>query len=430
MLQKFACLSTTRFILKSSTVLYCPYSLLESLQTTFFVKNLANFHSRHLSYTSRGRLSNSQNVLHRKICPHRPNSFSGMPELFHHHHHHHHQHQHRTADRFSFTVNLTTTSHPFSSDISSLKVGGGGKGKEAEEGEDDMRMFHLKSRSLIHIAGADSSSFLQGLITNDMLMLENNANRTIYAMILNVQGRVLYDLFIYAVPNQPAAFFLECNSDVVDDLIKLFKKYKIRKKVTLENISEKFQVWASFSASSFLSKLLSSQENSKVEVCSPDPRVHDFGFRLILPHNNKCVSHPEEEYHTRRYQIGIAEGTSDLPPGSCFPLESNLEFLHGVSFQKGCYIGQELTARTHHRGVIRKRLVPISFETDPGEIAKDQPIIDSNGKRVGKFRGNIGKHGLALLQLKPVLQIQNGFFDLDNHKVKPQIPVWWPNLSI
>lgn len=74
-------------------------------------------------------------------------------------------------------------------------------------------------------------------------------------------------------------------------------------------------------------------------------------------------------------------------------------------------------------------IVFILYFSEPGEIMTDKPIVDSTGKRVGKFRGKIGIHGLALLQLKPALQIQDGYFDLDNHKVKTKIPDWWPNLN-
>ncbi|XP_014779538.1 putative transferase CAF17 homolog, mitochondrial isoform X2 [Octopus bimaculoides] len=413
MLQKFTSLSMKPFLKKvpiSSAINCCSYSVFKSLQITprkLLETNLANFHSRHLSYLSEEYFLSYSNAFFRRCFPKSSSGFRAS-RLF----------CNQIVNRCK--IDHRIKSHPFTSDVVNSSV----------KKLDNVKLFHLKSRSLIHLVGTDTSSFLQGLITNDMQQFQNDNKRTMYAMILNVQGRILYDIFIYALPNQSSDFFLECDTSIINDLIKLLKRYKIRKKVSVENTEDKFQVWASFSPPLALSNFLSSEKDSKVEICEPDPRVQDFGSRLILPHDTSCVSNPEEEYHMRRYEMGIAEGTSDLPPGSCFPLENNLVFLNGVSFQKGCYIGQELTARTHHRGVIRKRLMPIFFQSEPGEIMKDKPIVDSTGKNIGKFRGNIGKHGLALLQLKPALQIQDGYFDLDNHKVKPKIPAWWPNLNI
>lgn len=98
-----------------------------------------------------------------------------------------------------------------------------------------------------------------------------------------------------------------------------------------------------------------------------DPRLNELGWRIFVPKNNSSLFPPkdiaistESSYTKLRYALGVAEGARELPSAACFPLESNGDYLHGVSFHKGCYLGQELTARTHHTGVVRKRIMPFT----------------------------------------------------------------------
>lgn len=126
---------------------------------------------------------------------------------------------------------------------------------------------------------------------------------------------------------------------------------------------------------------------------------------------------------------GIPEGTKDLPSGIALPLESNLAYMNGISFTKGCYIGQELTARTHHMGVIRKRLLPIQLSTSvPSEsIPEGAEIVTESGKSAGKYRAGDDKFGIALLRMAHI----NGPLHLKVPDDTPvslstSIPAWWP----
>ncbi|KAF2987665.1 hypothetical protein EK904_013939, partial [Melospiza melodia maxima] len=124
----------------------------------------------------------------------------------------------------------------------------------------------------------------------------------------------------------------------------------------------------------------------------------------------------------------IPEGVKDLPPGVALPLESNLAFMNGISFTKGCYIGQELTARTHHMGVIRKRLLPVTF---PGPlpaagVPEGADILTQAGKRAGKFRAGGGELGIALLRLAHLHEPLRIPLDGDSVELRAATPEWWP----
>ncbi|XP_077611998.1 iron-sulfur cluster assembly factor IBA57, mitochondrial [Crocuta crocuta] len=138
------------------------------------------------------------------------------------------------------------------------------------------------------------------------------------------------------------------------------------------------------------------------------------------------------DYHRHRYQQGVPEGVQDLPPGAALPLESNLALMNGVSFTKGCYIGQELTARTHHMGVIRKRLFPVllSRPVPEGGITPGAPVLTESGQAAGKYRAGQGDVGLALLRtekIKGPLHVRTS--DSSQVSLTASVPDWWPTAA-
>lgn len=294
----------------------------------------------------------------------------------------------------------------------------------------------LEHRRLVKLTGPDVVAFLQGLVTNDVRQLENEPS--LYCMVLNAQGRVLYDVLLYKVEGDEPGVLLECNSDVSAELMSTMQKYKLRKKLKLSDVGDKLRVVSIFNKDS---DLLSSDlpplkfnDETKVYFHGLDPRIKTFAYRVVAPSSVNVVDVVNDcekvkgAYDVVRYKIGLSEGTVDLPPGHCLPLESNLVFLNGVTFDKGCYVGQELTARTHHTGVIRKRLMPLILSSDTVGIKTDATVENSSGKACGKVRNVVGRHGLALLRLeevvgKPDLIIKDG----DNliAEAKTVIPDWW-----
>jgi folate-binding protein YgfZ len=163
-----------------------------------------------------------------------------------------------------------------------------------------------------------------------------------------------------------------------------------------------------------------------------DPRVSGFGMRVITSKDYDIKESINEslgtdaDYLEYRYKSGIAEGIIDLIPEKSFPLESNCDYMNGVSFQKGCYIGQELTARTYHTGVVRKRLMPLIFEKNIVINVKDGADIKNEEKQsVGKLRNISGIYGLGLMRIEQTMTSKS--LNYNENPCKTEKPFWWPN---
>ncbi|XP_064620200.1 putative transferase CAF17 homolog, mitochondrial [Lineus longissimus] len=298
----------------------------------------------------------------------------------------------------------------------------------------------LKTRGVIQVTGKDASVFLQGLITNDMNCLDCHGCKSVYSMVLNAQGRVLYDIIIYNASSAEKVldnFLIECDAEVSQELVKHMKKYKLRRKVTVADLSESHKLWSFYRPAEHASTpepslKLEFKDSRSVVTCTSDPRLKSFGWRCIAtyPVEGLDVETPcsDSSYDIERMKLGIGEGVVDLPPGKALPLESNLVYLHGVSFNKGCYVGQELTARTHHTGVTRKRLVPLTLESEqPGVISPGSNIEKPNGRSAGVLRNLLSKYGLGVVRLSEMkndlsVSAASGV----KVKVMPHQPAWWP----
>ncbi|XP_041264621.1 putative transferase CAF17, mitochondrial isoform X2 [Onychostruthus taczanowskii] len=290
-------------------------------------------------------------------------------------------------------------------------------------------------RALLGVRGAEAAVFLQGLLTNDVtqLVAEGDAPTALYAHALNVQGRCLYDVILYRLHGSTAEephILLECDSSVLDSIQQHLKVYKIRRKVTIAPCPD-LSLWAVLPGDTGSLPKCADQ----ALLLTPDPRAEVMGWRLIAKKGanvSEIIPGSQvgdiQDYHRHRYKQGIPEGVKDLPPGVALPLESNLAFMNGISFTKGCYIGQELTARTHHVGVIRKRLLPVSF---PGPlpragIPEGAEILTQAGKRAGKFRAGGGELGIALLRLAHLHEPLCVPLAGDRVELRATTPEWWP----
>ncbi|CAF1220644.1 unnamed protein product [Rotaria sordida] len=305
----------------------------------------------------------------------------------------------------------------------------------------------LDNRSLIKVHGDDTSKFLQGLITNDIEFLKTT--NAIYSMLLNVRGRILYDMIIYNPHLSQSSYLIEISQNAVPDFIRLLRTYKLRRQVNIEDVTQAYRIWSIFSSKNeFQSNkddirdCLNFKTRQGLIVGQSDPRHSSLGIRLITERNIQIndladfchISNDILIYKQWLYQHGISEGIEDIPPGECIPLEYNIVYLNGVSFSKGCYIGQELVARTHHTGVIRKRIMPVQINNYE-ELSKsiydntnNLTIINEETKRrAGKLCSSVKQYGIGLIRLnewKHKLRIQNA-----DVPIRPSIPNWWPPLD-
>ncbi|GBP63699.1 Putative transferase CAF17 homolog, mitochondrial [Eumeta japonica] len=276
---------------------------------------------------------------------------------------------------------------------------------------------------------------LEGLITNDMRHFDDGA-ASIYTMFLNNKGRILYDAIIHKWKEEHS-YLVECDKQISDLLCKHLKVYRLKKKIDIEDISRDFNVLALISPTDPASSI-EFENVGRVNYCK-DPRLSDLGYRVLAQNvltvdeigkifgDNVIVYNDDREYKYLRYKLGVSEGVDDLSVGSSFPLEANCDFLNGVSFQKGCYIGQELTARVHHTGVIRKRFMPLKFDQHvEGRIHKDDEIVANNNTKLnlGKIKGTIREYALGLVKTKGALE--TGLLAVDRYKAEVIKPIWWP----
>ncbi|KDO26641.1 hypothetical protein SPRG_08045 [Saprolegnia parasitica CBS 223.65] len=233
-------------------------------------------------------------------------------------------------------------------------------------------MVRLPQKRLLRVEGADVVKFLQGIFSNDMQAFATRGDAR-YGGFLNHKGRLLGDAEIVQTAHD--TFFIACDEAVSNDMLKHLKKYKLRSKVKFDAVENDFALHAILPSLTATNDELArvqqwkesvNQDASNDALAYSDPRGDVFGLKAILPAATSLAL-PEgfaqdddasTLYRDRRILLGACEGLEHL---DAIPLEQNFDMLHGVSFTKGCYVGQELTARTHYKGSIRKRLVPVLF---------------------------------------------------------------------
>lgn len=233
----------------------------------------------------------------------------------------------------------------------------------------------LATRGVLRLAGPDRAAFLQGLVSNDVASLAPGS--LAYAALLSPQGKYLHDFFVQAGEDE---FLIDCEGPRREDLLRRLKLYKLRSKIELADVTEQFEVQVAFGAGASGS--------------TPDPRLAALGFRRIAPSGGGGGD--ADAYDRLRLALGVADGSRDMEIDKALLLENHIDLLHGVSWTKGCYVGQELTARTHYRGLIKKRLLPVTIEGDVP--APGTPVMDG-AIEAGAMRSGRDGQGLALLRI-------------------------------
>uniref|UniRef100_A0A3Q0KSV2 GCV_T domain-containing protein n=2 Tax=Schistosoma mansoni TaxID=6183 RepID=A0A3Q0KSV2_SCHMA len=291
-----------------------------------------------------------------------------------------------------------------------------------------LSISQLKERSLICVHGTSADEFLQGLITNDIKSI-NQPNSFMYSLFLNSKGRVLTDAFIYHTNRLSANqsdYLVEVDVSCVPNLVKHLKQYNLRGKVKIDADLSVYP-WVAMPTSRHSNQLnnyeawspvnsLDISDQKQLIFFASDPRgISGWSGRILSTSNTNvtsifpsCNTKPLDInlYHNARWELGLPEGIKEFITSDTLPFEANADLSGGVSFSKGCYIGQELTARTHFTGVIRRRYVPIKI-VSMGNIDALKTSISLNSIYNAPIYQVDNNHELLQSKLKPIGWIRN-----------------------
>ncbi len=259
----------------------------------------------------------------------------------------------------------------------------------------------LPGRAVLSIEGEDARGLLQGLISNDVERLA--PDHAIYATLLTPQGKFLHDFFIAEADGR---LLLDCEADRRDDLERRLTFYRLRAKVTLaaDDDCVVAALWGDGAANG-LAEAEGSAGRLAGGVAYVDPRLAAAGARAFLPRGSAAEAleaagfapATAEDYDRVRLSLALPDGSRDIAVEKGFLLENGIDDLNGVDFDKGCYVGQELTARTKHRATIRKRLYRVDVD---GALPAPGTPVTAAGRAAGEMRSGRGDVGLALLRVE------------------------------
>ena len=265
----------------------------------------------------------------------------------------------------------------------------------------------LDDRGTVRVSGPEARPFLQGLITNDITKAV--FGREIYAALLTPQGKYLHDFFIVALPDEDGgeSLYFDCERKRAADLVSKLTAYKLRSKVTIENVTDRFRVIALLGDGPHDSEALHGFEGRGGPfaggLCYVDPRYAGVGARALLPASGfselmeaDFKEQEPEHYERLRLYYGLHDGSRDLQIDKSLLLEANFDHLNAIDWNKGCYVGQELTARTRYRGLIRKRLLPVEIE---GPLPPFGAPVLAGGEEIGEMRTSFDDYGIAAFRL-------------------------------
>ncbi len=241
----------------------------------------------------------------------------------------------------------------------------------------------MPNRGVLTVTGEDRIAFLQGLVTNDVTKV--TGDRAIYAGLLSPQGRFLHDMFVVADANR---LLIDCEADRRDDLAKRLRMFRLRAKVEITDETAQFRV----------SAVDSPVHDSPDLIVYTDPRESALGYRVLAPVAQRQNAGADEfdSYDRLRIGLGIPDGSRDMPPGEALPVEYGLDRLNAIAWTKGCYVGQELTARMKYKAQAKKRLATVRIE---GPALPPGTVLAHGEREVGEMRSSCGDMGLALIRL-------------------------------
>ena len=288
-------------------------------------------------------------------------------------------------------------------------------------------VYILEDRAIIYINGLDAKDFLQNLISNDINKVSDNSS--CFASLLTPQGKFLYE---FIVIKHKSGFFIDCEKNQSEEILKLLNIYKIRSRVEILNLSNEFVV-ASFGYEKYLSiegskDVLGFTFKYREDPIILDPRNKNLGARLIINLEKLYLSLKKldlkddkiENYYIKSHNLGIVPKNLNKLKNKIFGIECNFEELNGIDFKKGCYVGQENTARIKLKNKLSKRLLPVKIID--GKINEDEKIYNNNIE-IGKVLIN-DEYPFALIKYLDENFDKNLVYKANKSMFKIIIPPW------
>ena len=289
------------------------------------------------------------------------------------------------------------------------------------------KVYILEDRAILYISGEDSKDFLQNLISNDINKVTDNSS--CFASLLTPQGKFLYE---FIVVKHKSGYFIDCEKSQSEEIFKQLNLYKIRSKVEILNLSNEFVV-AGFGYKKYLSidgskDIMGFTFKYREDPIILDPRNKNLGARLIINLEKLYLSLKKldlkddkvENYYLQSHKLGIVPKNLNKLQNKLFGIECNFEELNGIDFKKGCYVGQENTARIKLKNKLSKRLLPI--EIINGKLSEDEKIY-SNAVEIGKVLIN-EDYPFALIKFLDKNFNKKEIFKSENGTFKILIPEW------
>lgn len=272
------------------------------------------------------------------------------------------------------------------------------------------------TRAIIELTGEDRSHFLQGIITQDITHLRDG--RGLFAALLSPQGKILHDFFLMM---HGETILLDCAASHKDSLLKRLTMYKLRAKVTLRDATAE---WLVAYRTRALHAAVGHVTDKKNCLVLTDPRAAELGERLYFNPDVTDIKNTVtvEDYHRHRMRLGVPDGARDIADDVA--LDAGYDALGAVSFTKGCFVGQEVTARMHYKNIARRGFYIV--ESDAASLPPTGATMKADGIAIGTLRGSIGGLALAMLKFEETeTALENGAtFLVDNLGVQVHAPAW------
>ena len=294
---------------------------------------------------------------------------------------------------------------------------------------DKNEVITLEDRGFIQVKGVEAKDFLQNIVTNNIEKAKNNS--TVFSSILTPQGKYLFEFFILKLKE---SYLIECEKELTEEIIKLLNYYKIRSKVEFINLNKKYEAsvislekFKEINNSNLSKGLTINYEEGLIYI---DPRNEELGAKIIskiettqinIKKLNLIIA-DKNKYYNKSFRLGIPQINLNRLKDKIFGIENNLDELNGIDFKKGCYVGQENTARIKLRNKLRRRILPI--QKISGEISEND-IIKYKGVEIGKII--ISKpysFGLIKVVEPDIEEFMNAELVCGESKVKVLKPEW------